>query len=256
MISGARKRRRSLFLWAVLASAIAHMVILVLVLRHTNFLITPPKGPDAEHITETRIVVQKPAPTPQPQRQAQNHSQVRVAAAAPMAAPPMHELAKEVPNAPPQPPAKHASTIETRIANDQKSFANEVAALNAGNDPHAIATIDPGTQESGVKSYGFQMSGGNGSAHGNGFITPTHAMWTDHGLDCYYGRYEFRYPSGEEEEGDIVWPFCYDPGSDPFKQPPHSIAFPPPRPGYVLPAGTQLPKQEQEEYERWLNGQG
>ena len=46
------------------------------------------------------------------------------------------------------------------------------------------------------------------------------------------------------ESGDIEWPFCYDPGSDPFKESPHQIPFPLPLPGYRLPADAQLPPIE------------
>ena len=33
------------------------------------------------------------------------------------------------------------------------------------------------------------------------------------GEDCYYGRYEYTYPDGARESGNISWPFCYDPAT-------------------------------------------
>jgi hypothetical protein len=94
-----------------------------------------------------------------------------------------------------------------------------------------------------------------GDPHGNGIITPTR-HWRDNGLDCYYARYEFTNPDGSEEDGDIVWPFCYDPGADPFTQPPHRIPFPFPRAGFKLPPDALLPPQEKSVYEEWLNDPG
>lgn len=126
--------------------------------------------------------------------------------------------------------------------------------LTKSDDPHAIPTIDPASQGSTMKTYQFQIPASmRGDEHGNGLITPT-ASWHDRGLNCYYGRYEYTYPDGAEESGSIAWPFCYDPGADPFKEPPHPMPFPPPPVGYVLPAGTDLPPIEKDFYERWAAG--
>jgi len=161
-----------------------------------------------------------------------------------------HELAKNEPHAASQ-PVRHPATLESQLNRDRAQFARKVAQLNASNDPHAIATIDPASQESATKSYAFEVpSALRGEEHGNGLISPT-TSWRDHGLDCYYGRYEYTYPDGAEESGAIAWPFCYEPGADPFKEPPHPMPFPPPLVGYVLPAGTYLPPIEQDFYEHW-----
>ncbi|HZZ01069.1 MAG TPA: hypothetical protein VFE36_16020 [Candidatus Baltobacteraceae bacterium] len=169
------------------------------------------------------------------------------------AAPAPHELSKEVPNAVPQPPRRKAS-VESQLDRDRTRFAREVAQLNKSNDPHAIPTIDPASQESSVKTYAFQIPASlRGEEHGNGLITPT-TSWHDNGLDCYYGRYEFTYPDGAEESGAIAWPFCYEPGSDPFKEPPHPMPFPPPPVGYVLPSGSYLPPLEKDFYDHWVAG--
>jgi hypothetical protein len=144
----------------------------------------------------------------------------------------------------------------SKIERDQAGFAKEVAQLNKENDPHAIPTIDPGSQESASKDYAFAVpSSLRGSEHGNGIITPTR-HWRDNGRDCYYGRYEFTYPDGSEEDGEIVWPFCYDPGADPFTQPPHQIPFPFPLAGFKLPPDTQLPPIEKSVYQQWVADPG
>lgn len=144
----------------------------------------------------------------------------------------------------------------SKIERDQAGFAREVAQLNRENDPHAIPTIDPGSQESATKDYAFAVpSSLRGSEHGNGIITPTRS-WRDNGHDCYYGRYEFTYPDGSTEDGEIVWPFCYDPGSDPFTQPPHEIPFPFPLANFKLPPDTQLPPIEKTIYQEWVADPG
>jgi hypothetical protein len=170
--------------------------------------------------------------------------------AAPAAAP-RRELAKVVAIRAPTLP-RHTSMIPSKIERDQAGFAKEVAQLNKQNDPHAIPTIDPGSQESASKNYTFTVpSALGGSARGDGYITPTR-HWRDNGLDCYYARYEFTYPDGSIEDGEIVWPFCYVPGADPFAQHWPRLPFPYPLAGFKLPPDTLLPPQEKSVYERWL----
>ena len=195
------------------------------------------------------------APPPPPAPKHVSHVRAVRHAAAPRARAPRRELAKAVAYRAPPLPQRHPY-IPTKIERDQAGFEKEVAQLNKQNDIHAIPTIDPGTQESATKDYGFAApSSLRGEEHGNGIITPTR-RWHDNGNDCYYGRYEFTYPDGAMEYGDIEWPFCYDPGSDPFKESPHQIPFPLPLPGYKLPPGTQLPPIEKSVYEHWAGNAG
>lgn len=171
----------------------------------------------------------------------------------PRAAAALHELSKVMPRADPQ-PARTRVTVASGLERDRAQFAHEVAQLNKSDDPHAIPTIDPASQASTMKTYSFDVPASmRGDEHGNGLITPTRS-WRDNGLDCYYGRYEFTYPDGAEESGAIAWPFCYQPGLDPFKEPPHPMPFPPPPVGYVLPPGTELPPIEKDFYEHWAAG--
>ena len=167
------------------------------------------------------------------------------------------ELYKEV-IAKASPAPQRRPTVETQIERDRAGFSKEVAQLNQQDDPHAIPTIDPGTQESPTKQYGFSApSSLRGEEHGNGIITPSKA-WRDNGRDCYYGRYEFTYPDGAMENGNIFWPFCYDAGSDPFKLPPHEIPFPLPLPGYKASAEdlAAMPPIEKDVYEKWAGSSG
>ncbi|MBV8154642.1 MAG: hypothetical protein JOY98_09490 [Candidatus Eremiobacteraeota bacterium] len=168
-------------------------------------------------------------------------------------APALHEISRESPRAVPE-PVRRPATVESTLDRDRERFAREVAALNASDNPHAIATIDPASAGSTMKTYHFAVPASmRGEEHGNGLITPTRS-WRDHGLDCYYGRYEFTYPDGAEESGAIAWPFCYQPDLDPFKEPPHPMPFPPPPVGYVLPPDTDLPPIEKDFYDHWAAG--
>jgi hypothetical protein len=252
LISGRFRRRRRALLWAALASVAVHAVLLTLLfwaVAHTFI----PRGTKETVTATTTIAIQRPPskPPPTPHRR---RAHVVVHHEAAPARVPLRELAKIVPIRAPSLP-RHPST-PSKIERDQAGFAKEVAQLNKENDPHAIPTIDPGSQESASKDYAFAVpSSLRGSEHGNGIITPTR-HWRDNGRDCYYGRYEFTYPDGSEEDGEIVWPFCYDPGADPFTQPPHQIPFPFPLAGFKLPPDAQLPPIEKSVYQQWVADPG
>lgn len=251
MISGTLDRRgRALFL-STIASAALHLLLLTLLLYATQRIFVP-RG-EREVVSQTTLVtIQKlthpKAAAVRPVRA------LRRSVSSP--AKTLHrELAREVvARASPEPP--RPTTVSSNIERDQAGFAREVAQLNAQNDPHAIPTIDPSSQESKTKSYQFAIpSSLRGTDQGNGIITPTRS-WHESGEDCYYGRYEFTYPDGAMEYGDIVWPFCFDPDSDPFKQPPHPIPFPLPLPGFKLPPDAQLPPIEKSVYRQWAAQNG
>ena len=246
MISEVRDRRRKAMLWSAIASAALHVVILSLLFYAFERVIVP-RGA-REQVTETATIsVTQPArPKSQPKRHV--HRRPTPASARP---PARHELARESIQAPAQPPQVPHSTAVSSITRDRATFAREVAQLNKGNDPHAIPTIDPASAESPSKSYAFDPhSTTSGDSHGNGIITPVRS-WQDRGRDCYYARYEYTYPSGAMEDGNIPWPVCFNPATDPFHLPPHPMPFPLPEPGYALPPGTPLPPLEKSVYDEW-----
>ena len=251
MISGTSYRRRRALLWSTIASAAIHLIVLTLLFYAVARIIVS-RG-QKEVVSQQTFVTIEQRPRPKPAKVRKVH-RIRQNASLPAKTPP-HELAREVKTrAPYQPP--HRPTVASTIERDQAGYAKVVAQLNAQNDPHAIPTIDPSLQESRTKSYQFAIpSSLRGSDQGNGIITPVQS-WRERGEDCYYGRYEFTYPDGSMEDGNIVWPFCFDPGSDPFHEPPHPIPFPLPLPGFRLPPNTQLPPIEKSVYEQWaaMNG--
>lgn len=241
-------------LWSAFASALIHLVVLTLLFYAIAHVIVS-RG-QKEVVSQTTVVtIQQNVQRRRAAVHRIHHARPRESA--PAKTPP-HELAREVASIHVPHEPQRRQSVPSKIERDEAGFAREVAQLNAQNDPHAIPTIDPTTQESRTKSYQFAIpSSLRGQDEGNGIITPVR-WWHEAGLDCYYGRYEFTYPDGATEEGNIVWPFCFDPGSDPFKEPPHPIPFPLPLPGFKLPADAQLPPIEKSVYQQWAahNGGG
>ncbi len=250
MISGPANRRRRAFFWSTIASVVLHVLILTL-LFYTVARLLVPRGQREIVSQTTSVAIERLPPTPAPARVVHH---VRQRESAP-ATTPHQELAKIAAHATPEVPHVHR-TVTSSIQRDEAGYSKEVAQLNQQNGVHAIPTIDPASQGSTMKSYNFDAaSRSRGDEHGNGVITPTHS-WHDAGQDCYYGRYEYTYPDGAMEDGDIAWPFCYDPATDPFKRPPHPIPFPLPLPGYRLPPETQLPPIEKSVYDDWAGSNG
>ncbi|MBV8371984.1 MAG: hypothetical protein JOY69_01885 [Candidatus Eremiobacteraeota bacterium] len=237
--------------WSAIVSAALHLAIVSLFLYALARLVITPKG-NGEQVSETTTISIEVRPSPKPapkQRIRRAHVQAQAASSAPT----RHEIAKEVAAAPVQPRRIPHIPAVSSIERDRTSFANEVARLNARSDPHAIPTIDPAQAQSSSKTYAFDAArSSEGGAHGNGIITPIQS-WQDHGLDCYYARYEYTYASGASEEGRIAWPVCFEPASDPFHEPPHPMPFPLPQPGYALPPGTEMPPLEKQVYDEWIS---
>ncbi len=254
MISGRRRGRRKTLAWSALISAVLHVVVLSLLFYAFARIVITPEGSRERISDTTAIAIEHPAPVVR-KRPVQHHA-MRKPTSLPPPAPARHELARENLDAPPQPPPErpHKAGVSS-IERDRTAFAQEVAQLNQRNDPHAIPTIDPASAESGSKSYSFDAARyNNGESHGNGLIFPVRG-WHERGLDCYYARYEYTYPSGASEEGSIPWPVCYEPATDPFHEPPHPMPFPLPEAGYTLPPGTIMPPLEREAYNEWVASQ-
>lgn len=254
MISGTPYRRGRALGLSTIASAAIHIIILAVLFYAVARTFVPRGAPEVVASTQVVTIKKKAAPrAPAPPRRARR---VRQRESAP-AKTPRQELVKET-TLPAPHEAHHSPRVQSPLERDQAGFSHEVAQLNQQNDPHAIPTIDPASRQSPTKNYAFSIpSSMGGGEHGNGIITPRES-WKENGLDCYYGRYEFTYPDGATESGDIVWPFCFDPGSDPFKQPPHPIPFPLPLVGFKLSpnAEAELPPQEKQVYHAWAAASG
>ena len=229
-----------------------HAVLLTLLfwaVAHTFI----PRGAKETVTATTTITIQRPPPATPAPTPPRHRARVVVRHEAAPARAPLREAGENRPDSSPSLP-RHPSTIPSKIERDQAGFAKEVAQLNKQNDPHAIPTIDPGSQESATKSYAFTVpSSLRGSERGNGIITPTQ-RWRDNGLNCYYGalrvhvsrRLDGRAARSSGRSATIR-------ATDPFAQPPHADAVPVPAsriqaaPGHATAAAWR-----KSVYEDWL----
>jgi hypothetical protein len=123
-------------------------------------------------------------------------------------------------------------------------FARPIAAQTT--------TTDPAQSESTSKESSMSFSGDRElKGKGEGYMRPLKS-WVDNGLQCYYGQYYWRYPTGTTEVGNIPWPFCFEPANDPIARHVRQFPFPLPMRGYQLPAGTYLYPIEKAVYDVWL----
>jgi hypothetical protein len=258
MISEERDERRGRhnLLWALLLSAAIHATLLPLGLWLTGLHVTmlAPRQPEREMIVastavriEKRSVPQPRSPLPQPRpirAQRQLPQPRRVQAARPAA--PRHELARSAPSAPPQPKVQkpqphHAqSSLQQQIAQQERTFSQEVAQLNQRNNPLSIATSAPRPPTTYRRSF-FDVPGRLQRDAVQAVLIPL-SHWYTHGLSCYYTRYVAQFTNGGNEQGTIPWPVCYPANDDRMAHPPypHALPIPVPQPDYVLPAGTYL----------------
>ena len=163
---------------------------------------------------------------------------------------------KPSPAAPHQPPQR-SRPVPSRYRARRSGFrARSRAAQRTERSAAQFRRSIPESRESSTKSYAFDVPVVFTRRRTRQRHHHASRSWQRGGRDCYYGRYEFTYPDGAMESGSIVWPFCFDPSSDPFKEPPHPIPFPLPLLGFKLPADAQLPPIEKSVYEAWAAGNG
>lgn len=234
---------------STVASVAIHVVVLTLLFAAIAHFIIARGEKEVVSSTEVVTIKKEALATPAPPRPHRVRPVLQRQSAP--AITPRHEIAVVTKRPAPREPVIQAPKVPSKLERDEAGYAREVAQLNSQNDPRAIPTIDPASRESSTKSYAFDVASvQRGDKHGNGIITPTRS-WQQNGLNCYYGRYEYTYPDGAMETGDIVWPFCFEPGADPFKEPPHPIPFPLPLVGFKLPPDAEMPPIEKQIYQQW-----
>jgi hypothetical protein len=225
----------------------------------------------------------KPEP-PQPAERAAASQPPRPKALPKLASRPLEpggqvELARQTPNASPQPstpatvgpgtakrpslpstPSKasqptkpsQSTTATTNISRDQQKFDREVAQLEK--KPLSLATTEPQPPWTRRRTP-MDMSGPKERPdHAVVFLIGT-SHWKANGLSCYYAHFVAQLDSGSTEEGDIPWPVCYPPGQDYMsseKLIPAPVPYPPA--DYVLPSGTYVTPIVKSWYEKVHGG--
>jgi hypothetical protein len=259
------RRARAGFVWALALSVLIHAIFLPLAFWSAGLklLVQASKPPPQELIVaSTAVRIEKrsvPRPMsrpnratpvrPQPvQRPAQPVRPVRAVKPQrqpkPVAKP--RELARTTPAASPEPsagtpqPKRAAPTLAQQLAQQQRTFAQEVAQLRRQDNPLSVATSAPKPPSSYRRTY-FDVPGHKEQQAVQAILIPLR-HWTTGTLSCYYTRYIAQYVHGGSEEGSIPWPVCYPIDADRMINPPwvHNLPIPFPQPDYVLPAGTYL----------------
>ena len=208
-----------------------------------NLTLVPPHDTDREYVVSSssaRIERRKTVPVPRSSvRAAQKQTPVvpkpqpRVA---PKAAARPREIAREVPNAPPQTRRSQETTLERTLAQQEQQFARVAAKLHAENSPISTATISPEMAAAMRKQYN-NLSGSQDRQGVQAVLTPI-KHWFDGDASCYYVRYDAEFSGGGSEDGTIPWPVCYPRTADrmlPLDRT-HSLPIPYPPPGFTLPA--------------------
>ena len=242
--------RTPTLIWALLASALIHALVLPVLLRGWSQSVSRSEQPREREIviasTAARIETR---PVPRPPSLAAPASSHKAAAPSRPAlarapAAPRHELARQARQAPPQPapkPRRPAQTsFERQLAEQRAQFAREVARLRRQNDPLSIATRPTASPAAFRRSY-FDVPGRLNRPDIQALLFPLR-HWVAGDASCYYVRYVAQFSTGGHEDGVIPWPVCYPVTADRIAHPPfpHALPIPVPQPDYVLPAGTPL----------------
>lgn len=237
--------RRHDFAWAALASCAVNLLLWVLAvwLSGVHLTLVPPHDADREYVVSSstaRIERRQPVPVPRtPIRKAQ-----RPTPPVPKPQPhvePKHvsqprEIAREVPNAPPQTRRAQQTTLAQTLAQQEQQFARVAARLHAENSPLSAATISPEAAAAMRKQY-YNLSGSQDREGVQAVLTPI-KHWFDGDASCYYVRYDAEFSGGGSEDGTIPWPVCYPRTADrmlPLDRT-HALPIPYPPPGFTLPA--------------------
>ena len=238
-----RGRRRSwLLLWCLLLSAIVHFASIALVGAYFLAQLLPPQPKERPPIfvsmsSSTRIAPKTlPQPAKAPQKQpppAQTTpAQVAVEPAKPAPAQPERrrpELAVKKPE---------AESLASRLAADNRAFAQTAARLSAQNDPLAGAA-QPSSAPAASKQYTIDLQGLRGNPRPEGVLYPT-KRWVDGAYVYYLVTYLVHYADGSEETGTVPWPIHYPKDADPFARGIHELPLPGPPADYALSAGVSL----------------
>jgi hypothetical protein len=260
---------RTTLVWSLLVSGFFNLMVWMLIswglFSHLHAIVKQHEEPFMVVSSSLRIeqknrpVPQQPQQQPQPQQQQQQpeHEKAQHPTKQPQAQP--TEIARLQPQAPPQPrsaPKRSQGTLAEQLAQQEAAFAHEAQQINAAHGPISVATIDPSQRQSATKSFQMNFSGVPGlEGKGEGFLTPLQRWIGGDGRHCYYGRYNWIYPTGGTEIANIPWPFCFPPTDDPIARGLREFPFPLPLTGYRLPPNTYLYPIEKEVYEGWLSAQ-
>ncbi|HEY3675746.1 MAG TPA: cell envelope integrity protein TolA [Candidatus Tumulicola sp.] len=263
MISGRRDdRERGPLLWAFVASILLHALLVPFYGWTWIVRLAPPKPMQNEMVVaSTAIRIERRAiPVPRAisadraaraTRASQAQRAVQPVRPAPESAMSRHELARQLPQATPQPeptadhpdghPAQpEQATLQQQLASQEQRFARQAEQFRSQNNPLSLAPPKHQIAEAFHRSY-FDVPGHVQKQAVQIQLIPLR-HWYSGTTICYYARYVAQFSSGAGEDGTIPWPVCYPVDDDRIANPPyvHDVPLPLPPIGFVLPPGTYL----------------
>lgn len=251
------RNERSRLPWALLVSALLNLVLwpfLVWLFGAKMPIIAPNQQREQFIVSSSAVRIERrtvPQPVSAPHRTLPAPQRVQTPATVVHQPPAQHhELAREEPQAPPQPRERTQATLAQKLAKDEQQFSQETKTLQSENNPMSVATIAPQPPAAYQRSY-MDLNGKDKQENVFAVLTVRERFQTAT-LHCYYVRYDAQFSGGGTDNGTIPWPVCYPKDHDamlPLDRP-HMLPVPAPQPGYVLPAGTVLSPLLQEIYDR------
>ena len=142
------------------------------------------------------------------------------------------------PGSPQQQPVRPSKPrlTEEQIAALESQFSRTIAQQRAMSQAMAAPTEQPQT----MKRYAFQFQGRQGALRrGEGWLSTLSEFrcGPNGAFNCHYLHYEYVWPDGTYESGDVPWPVGYPRNADPWDPPPSrpiQLPLPPPMPGWQL----------------------
>jgi hypothetical protein len=259
MISGRRDdRERGLLLWAFVLSILLHALLAPLYGWTGIVRFAPSKPVQKEMVVASTairierrtiaVTANRAAPAT---RAAQPQRATQPVRPGPRPATPRHELARQVPQATPQPqpttdhpggrPAPpEQATLQQQLASQEQRFARVAEQFRSQNNPLSLAPPKQQISAAFHRSY-FDVPGHVQKQAVQIQLIPLR-HWYAGATICYYARYVAQFATGAGEDGTIPWPVCYPVNDDRIANPPyvHDVPLPLPPAGFVLPAGTYL----------------
>ena len=149
------------------------------------------------------------------------------------------ESQQREPAAPAQQPVRPSKPrlTEEQIAALESQFSKTIQQQRAMSQAlTAVPSAEPET----MKRYAFQFQGRQGALRrGEGWLSSLSEFRCGPGgsMLCHYLHYEYVWPDGTYESGDVPWPVGYPRNADPWDPPPArpiQLPLPPPMPGWQL----------------------
>jgi len=276
------RRERRFLLIALVSSIVVHLLGALIYVQGSGLLAKVPflRPPEKEVVTLSSAIridkrpkpvpVQKPKAQPPRPRTPLSPPNPQTLPELPAPAKVVHELAKTVPTAQPNPsapPTAEPSALPERqvaslqqplhrpgrprqatvpslsqeeLARIENDLSRTIAQARSDANPLAVPRQGPAAA---TRRYRMQMLGSSSDLKGyQGICEPTRPMWQQNGYDYYYVSCNVQKADGNLERQAMPWPIHFSPNRDPFNgsMSPNEVQrvpVPGPDPDFKLPPG-------------------